>query len=49
MSFSLQNYCKDLARYKGKRNSIPNTVSDALEASAAEEAGIDLILAKSFH
>ena len=42
-----RNYTvKDLQDIKGKRKLTQILVSDALEASAAEEAGIDLILAK---
>lgn len=37
---------KDLQELKGKKKLTQILVSDALEASAAEEAGIDLILAK---
>ena len=43
-----RNYTvKDLQDIKGKRKLTQILVSDALEASAAEEAGIDLILALS--
>ena len=42
-----RNYTiKDLQDIKGKKKLTQILVSDALEASAAEEAGIDLILAK---
>ena len=42
-----RNYTiKDLQDIKGKKKLTQILVSDALEASAAEEAGIDLLLAK---